>query len=214
MERDNSQWITHLQALSPQRDAAITDLGALLARGLQHALRSYNGVGQADIDDFVQEALIKVLAGLGTFRGESRFVTWAQKIAVHVAISELRRARWRDVSLVQHTAEGDELEAAVEHAQQAALSGQAEAGPEHQAVQQIALHTLQRALQQELTERQREAITSILLEEMPFDEVARRMGTNRNALYKLLHDARQRLKKSLLSDGTPAQEILAAFESP
>ena len=48
-------------------------------------------------------------------------------------------------------------------------------------------------------------------EAMPLEEVANRMGTNRNALYKLLHDARQRLKKKLEEEGLSPQDVLAAF---
>jgi RNA polymerase sigma-70 factor (ECF subfamily) len=211
MERDNQQWVADLREPGPRRDAALNDLALLLARGLHYALRSYSQVSVADVDDFVQEALLKVLAGLDSFRGDSRFVTWAQKIAVHVAISELRRARWRDMPLAQDGS-GEGQSVVPERSQRLALNGQVEAGPERQAVQQAALDVLVRALRQDLTDRQREALTSVLVQEQPIEDVARRMGIHRNALYKLLHDARQRLKKQLLAEGTSAREILAAFE--
>ena len=44
------------------------------------------------------------------------------------------------------------------------------------------------------------------------EEAARRLKTNRNALYKLLHDARLRLKQRLQTEGLTAQEVLEAFE--
>jgi RNA polymerase sigma-70 factor, ECF subfamily len=47
---------------------------------------------------------------------------------------------------------------------------------------------------------------------MPISEVARRMGTNQNALYKLLHDARRKLKRQMEAAGLSPLEVLAAFE--
>ncbi len=58
-----------------------------------------SGFDPAAIEDFAQEALIKILDNLDSFRGESHFTTWAQKIAVRVAFTELRRKQWRNVSL-------------------------------------------------------------------------------------------------------------------
>jgi hypothetical protein len=37
------------------------------------------------------------------------------------------------------------------------------------------------------------------------------MGMNRNALYKLIHDARLRLKRRLEADGLTIQQLLATF---
>jgi hypothetical protein len=38
------------------------------------------------------------------------------------------------------------------------------------------------------------------------------MGTNQNALYKLLHDARRKLKLRMEAVGLPPQEVLTAFD--
>jgi RNA polymerase sigma-70 factor (ECF subfamily) len=86
------------------------------------------------------------------------------------------------------------------------------AGPEQQTIQKAVLATLQEAINDDLTERQRQALVAVKVKGMPLEEVARRMDTNRNALYKLLHDARQRLKQALLDKGLSPEEILAAFE--
>ena len=68
-------------------------------------------------------------------------------------------------------------------------------------------------IDKELTDRQREAVVAVILEGMPIAEVARRMGTNQNALYKLLHDARKKLKLRMEAVGLPPQEVLAAFDT-
>src|ERR687898_2420627 len=93
-ERTNAQWLAELRGPNP--DEALADLYDLLVRGLGAALG--DGV-EADVGDFAQEALIKITGNLDSFRGESRFTTWAQKIAMNVALTELKRRRWRDVSL-------------------------------------------------------------------------------------------------------------------
>src|SRR5215203_6987166 len=96
-ERTNEQWLAELRGPNP--DEALADLYDLLVRGLRVGLGSYGGGVDANAEDFVQEALIKITGNLDSFRGESRFTTWAKKIAMNVALTELKRGRWRDVSL-------------------------------------------------------------------------------------------------------------------
>jgi RNA polymerase sigma-70 factor (ECF subfamily) len=96
-ERTNEQWLAELRGPNP--DAALADLYDLLVRGLRAALGGYGSGVEANFGDFAQEALIKITGNLDSFRGESRFTTWAQKIATNVALTELKRRRWRDVSL-------------------------------------------------------------------------------------------------------------------
>ena len=75
------------------------------------------------------------------------------------------------------------------------------------------MELVMRLIAEQLTDRQRQAMQAVMMHGMNLQEVAVRMGTNRNALYKLLHDARKRLKKHLLAEGLSPQEILAAFET-
>jgi RNA polymerase sigma-70 factor (ECF subfamily) len=205
-ERSNEEWLKALSEPGAEYDDALTDLRALLVRGLGYALSSYSGVDDAAIEDFSQDALLKILAGLESFRGESRFTTWAQKIAVRVAYTELRRHRWRDVSL-------DELTSAPESDFVPRMMADPAAGPERRVVQSSVIDVLRRVIAEELTDKQRDALVAIRVHGMPLEEVAHRMGTNRNALYKLLHDARQRLKKQLIAGGLSPQEVLDAFET-
>src|ERR671921_538817 len=80
------------------------------------------------------------------------------------------------------------------------------------ALQNTVLQELRRMVDEELTDRQREAVVAVLLEEMPISEVARRMGTNQNALYKLLHDARRKLKSQMEAAGLSAEGVLAVLD--
>lgn len=202
-DRTNEQWITALGRPGPQREAALADLRALLVRGLRHALSGRAGADHALIEDFVQEALLKIISGLKSFRGESRFTTWAQTVAVRVAFTELRRLRWRDVSL-------DQMIESTEFNPEALVDSSAD--PEKQVRQEIILKVVHKVINEELTERQRQGLVAELLQGVPQEEIARRMGTNRNALYKLLFDARQRLKKSLLAAGLSAEDVRSAFD--
>jgi RNA polymerase sigma-70 factor, ECF subfamily len=200
-ERTNEQWLTDLRGPNP--DEALADLYDLLVRGLRVSLGSYGGGVDANAGDFAQEALIKITGNLDSFRGESRFTTWALKIAMNVDLTELKRRRWRDVSL-------QELFARRKAANREPADPQL--SPEQVALQNTVLQELRRMVDEELTDRQREAVVAVLLEGMPISEVARRMGTNQNALYKLLHDARRKLKRQMEAAGLSPQEVLAAFE--
>ena len=84
--------------------------------------------------------------------------------------------------------------------------------PERVAFQNMVLAKVLGIIDEELTDRQREAVVAVILEGMPIAEVARRMGTNQNALYKLLHDARRKLKLRMEAVGLPPQEVLTAFD--
>src|SRR5215203_2402168 len=196
--RTNEQWLTELRGPNPSE--ALADLYDLLVRGLRAAL---GGRAEANIEDFAQEALLKITNNLDSFRGESRFTTWAQKIAMNVALTELKRRRWRDVSLQELFAR---REAANRELADTQLS------PEQLALQNTVLQELRRMVDDELTDRQQEAVVAVILEGMPVSEVARRMDTNQNALYKLLHDARRKLKRQMEASGLSPQEVLAAFE--
>jgi RNA polymerase sigma-70 factor, ECF subfamily len=203
-ERSNEQWLAELRG--PERDRALADLRAVLVRGLRVALagRVRHGLNES-AEDFAQEALIKIMGNLDTFRGESRFTTWAQKIAVMTASTELRRKRWRDVSLQEvldrygtHSGESDKL-------------ADEQPTPEQLTMRSTMVATVRRFVDEELTDKQRAAIVAVMFEGMPLEEAARRMGTNRGALYKLMHDARRRLKKRMEAEGLSAQDVLGSI---
>lgn len=204
-ERTNEQWLADLRSAGPARDAALEDLREKLLLGLGYAL---DNVSREDLEDFAQDALLRILGALDNFRGESKFMTWAQKIAVRVAFSELRRRRWRNISLDAMT-EG--------------IDGTGfippelidpEADSEQQAVQRLLMDRVRYVIDYELTGRQRRALVATVLHGMPPEELARRMNSNRNAIYKLIHDARKRLKRQLLATGLSVTQILDAFEQP
>ena len=207
-DRDNHTWIQDLRTPGASREAALEDLHASLQRVLPRALTRWLSPGDpalaALVEDVSQETLLRVLEKLDTFEGRSQFTTWVYKVAVRIALSELRRDRWKDVSL-------DEMTEGAGLPPEAGFASDPESGPESVAEKADTLQRINRILSEELTDRQRQALTAVRVKGIPMEEVARRMGTNRNALYKLMHDARLRLKHRLEQEGLPVQELLAMF---
>lgn len=204
-DRSNEDWLRNLRAEGPTRDDALAELRAILLAGLRPALRGWVRTSGKEFaamsEDFVQEALLLVLRRLDSFQGLSRFTTWAHKITVRVALTELRRRRWQDVSL-------DDL---MESAPSGMFADSPRSGPAAQAERSGAIQMLHRLMAEELTEKQRTALAAVALGGMPLEEVARRLGSNRNAMYKLLYDARLRLKKRMVRDGITPQDMLGGF---
>lgn len=193
-ERDNQQWVEALQADGPQREAALSDLRDLLLAGLKSALRSRPDHVESIFDDVVQVSLVRILRSLDQFQNRSRFVTWATAIAIRVSFTELRKRKWQDVSLDSLVANsGFEPSSAT-------------ANPERQAI----IEAMYRVIATDLTEIQRTVLTAEI-KGMAQVEIARQMGSNLNAIYKLGHDARQRLKRGLEQAGFTAQEFATAF---
>jgi RNA polymerase sigma-70 factor (ECF subfamily) len=200
-DRDNATWLAHLDGTRPEQEAALADLRAALLGGLRRSLSQRAGAGDALLEDVVQDSLIRILARLPQFEGRSRFLTWAMSIAIHLAMSELRRQRWKDVSLDDVIAGGDRTP------QQAVA---ADPGPDTQWERQAIVAAMHDVIRTGLTGKQRDALLAEL-RGMPQDEIARHLGSNRNALFKLTHDARKRLKQGLEAAGFGADDIRAAL---
>jgi RNA polymerase sigma-70 factor (ECF subfamily) len=208
-KRTNEEWLADLRTEGPQREAALEDLNAIILHGLPYALSRWLSPAspqfEALTEEVAQDTLLRVLDQLDTFEGRSQFTTWVHKIAIRIALTELRRKRWQDSSL-------DEIVDNEELPSPGRLLEDVRATPEQSAVRADVLARIRRVIDEELTERQRRALTMLAMQGMPMEEAARRLKTNRNALYKLLHDARLRLKARLEREGLDAQEVLAAFE--
>ena len=199
--RENAIWIRDLRACGPVQAEAITDLRGLLLRGLAKSFQARGALDQAFVEDVVQQALVHILGHLDQFQGRSRFTTWAMAVTVRLAMSALRRKRWQDVSL-------ESMTAAIEDAP--AWDRDDTTSPAQHAEQHAMVETLNRLIDEALTEKQWMALTAEL-GGMPVEEIARRMDSNVNAVYKLLHDARQRLKHGLATAGYTAEDVQSAF---
>jgi RNA polymerase sigma-70 factor (ECF subfamily) len=214
MERTNRIWLKHLQPENPYQAEALEDLRYYLNRGVLAYLRTRSDLGylaepelQQMSQDFVQEALLKVQANLHTFQGKSKFTTWASKIAGNLAISELRRARWRDLSLDTITEAGASLQEVL-----AAGGGKGD-NPATASERHLVWQAVIDMINNGLTERQRQVLAAVQFNDIPMPEVARLLNTNTNNIYKIMYDARLKLKRSLESLDLDPQYILKLFSN-
>jgi RNA polymerase sigma-70 factor, ECF subfamily len=188
-------WLIRLRSDGAVRDEAVADLHALLLRAARFETSRRSVVHphlRGDLDDIAQEAaddaLLAVLARLDDFRGLSRFTTWAYKFAVLETSVKMRRRPWH----------GRELPLEPERWPQVSGAG---ASPETDAEQRELLEAVRRAIDDELTPHQREVLVAVALNGVPIDVMAERLGSTRGALYKTIHDARQKLRRRLLAEG-------------
>jgi RNA polymerase sigma-70 factor, ECF subfamily len=210
IERTNEDWLDHLRAAGPQLEAALADLRAIVVAGLPYALSKWLPPESPQVEalsqEVAQETLLRVLDKLDTFEGRSKFTTWVHTIAVRIALTELRRQRWKDVSL-EGMVEKDNQQSAPMN-----LLAEHGSSPEERVEGSDLMMRVQLIIQEELTDKQRQAMLALAVHGMPMEEVARRMGTNRNALYKLMHDTRLRIKNRLAREGLTPADVLAVFE--
>ena len=213
-ERTNAQWLAELSGPTETQQSALADLRVRLQRSLYYYLsqersdlRSYSTQELEDMaEDLAQDATLRVMDNLQHFRGESRFTTWANKIAVRLAISDLRRSRYKDFSLDELTALGDFLPA------ESSLMGEAPPNPETAAEREDVQAQIEQMFRSALSERQYKALVAVALQGIPMDVVADQLGTNRNALYKLIHDARRNLRDALEKQGLSIDYMLKLFQ--
>jgi RNA polymerase sigma-70 factor (ECF subfamily) len=188
---ESESWVADLGAgAGPAHDAAVARLHGLLLRAARFELRRRGA--HADLEDLslqaANDALVAILAKLSTYRGHSRFTTWAYKFALLEAAVKARRRAWqgREVPLDD---EGWAL-----------VPGRG-GGPGADAETAELLRAVQDAIATVLTGHQRAVLVAITLQDVPIDVLAERLGTTRGALYKTLHDARRKLRAQLALQG-------------
>jgi RNA polymerase sigma-70 factor (ECF subfamily) len=189
-------WVRALSGTGPSHDNAVERLHALLlgaARTEVARRRTVADGGSSDVDDLAvqaaDDAVVAVLGKLHTYRGDSRFTTWAYKFALFEAAVRLRRRPWigRELPL---DAEG-----------WAQLSDERQASPAGQAEASELIDAIRDAIAEELTAHQRAVLVALTLNGVPIDVLAERRGTTRGALYKTLHDGRRKLRARLVKEG-------------
>ena len=211
--RSNDEWLRDLRAGGIGQEAALRDLRELILR----CLRAYLGVrrhgklddtGEVDhlAQDCAQEAILIVLDKLESFRGDSRFTTWVYQIGIRVLLGELRRRRWQEVSLERMGTDA-ELPARP-------FEDRVSPDPERAFHQEQIWRVLRDIIDKELTQRQRSVLVAHAFQGEPLDQVANRLATNRDAVYKLIHDARRKLRRCLEDRGLTREEILSVFAGP
>lgn len=191
---DDEAWVADLTATGPAGDLALRRLHATLLRATRHRVWRLRdllpGAGAGDLEDLAQQAaddaLVAVLRQLAGWQRRSRFVTWVYKFGILHAGVLVRRHAWRhrEVPLPDSVEVVDRTPSPAEVTEAAQL-----------------VHAVRDAIATALTPHQRRVALALLVEEVPIDVLADRLGTTRNALYKTLHDARRRLRTALIDAG-------------
>jgi len=198
LDAESRRWLEGLRADGPRRDRCIHELQARMLRvaraeiGRRRGMLS--GASGPELDDLAHQAaddaVVAILAKLDTFRGASRFTTWAYKFAIHQVSLKTRHHLWSG----PRTQLGEAAWERLEH--------QAPDSPQQQAERRGQLRALRHAVE-DLTHHQREVFVAVALNETPVDLVAERLGSTRGAIYKTLFDARVKLRASLAATGYP-----------
>jgi RNA polymerase sigma-70 factor, ECF subfamily len=193
----SAEWVRALSATGTVREAALARLHDLLVRVAIRELRRREAgtwIPGRELDDLghqaADDAMLAILGKLGTFRGESRFTTWAYRFVVLEVSGKLGRHYWR-----QHPAEHLEAE------DWDRLPGRLGAGPGEDAEHAELVKAVRQAVDETLTEHQRRLFVAVVLNEVPLDALVVRLGTNRNAVYKVIFDARRKIRGFLVANG-------------
>jgi RNA polymerase sigma-70 factor (ECF subfamily) len=193
-DAESAAWIAGLSSEGREKEDATTRLHELLLRAARFEVGRRRGVldGVVDVEqlaaDAAHDALMKVLAKLDTFRGDSAFTTWVYKFALLEAATKVRRRTWR------------EREVALDPDAWTRMPG-LEIGPHAEAETSELIAAVRRGIQEALTPHQRLVLVSVALEGVPIDMLAERLDSTRGAVYKTLHDARRKLRMHLAEQG-------------
>jgi RNA polymerase sigma-70 factor (ECF subfamily) len=195
LDPESRDWLERLEGVGAEHDEAVARLHALLLRAARFETgrrRATHPHLRGDLDEIAQEAaddaLMSVLSRLDHFRGLSRFTTWAYKFALYEAAVKVRRRAWqgREIPIEDEAWSGFR-----------ATSQE----PGESAEQSELLRTVGEGIEVALTPHQRRVLVALALNEVPIDVLAERLQTTRGALYKTLHDARQKLRRHLAESG-------------
>jgi RNA polymerase sigma-70 factor, ECF subfamily len=196
LDAESAEWLRALAGAGPSRDAALARLHERLLRiARREAARRGPrlAISGPELDDVAHQAaadaLLAVTAKLGQFRGESRFTTWAYKFVIFEVSAKIGRHFWRHPVVPLGAEDWDRLPARFG------------CDPAHQAEWRDLVAAVRRAVDAELTPRQREVFVAIVLNDVPLDTLVVALASSRNAIYKMLFDARRKLRAALAANG-------------
>jgi RNA polymerase sigma-70 factor (ECF subfamily) len=194
MDRESAGWLRDLTG--EQCEAAQARLHGELVRIARGEVRRRAGrlqVSGSELDDLTHQAaadaLLAIIAKLGQFRGESRFVTWAYKFVIFEVSTKLGRHFWRNPTVSLDAEAWDRL------------PDRYGFDPAQESESRDFVTAVRRAVDDTLTERQRQIFVAIVVNGVPLDALVIELSTNRNAIYKTLFDARRKLRGTLVANG-------------
>jgi RNA polymerase sigma-70 factor, ECF subfamily len=196
LDAESAGWIRALAGVGPRREAALARLHEMLVRIAQGEAARRGPrlrITGPELDDLAHQAaadaLVAITGKIGQFRGESRFTTWAYKFVIFEVSAKIGRHFWRHPAVPLDAEAWDRLPARFG------------ADPADQAEWGDLFAALRRAVDCELTPRQREVFVAIVLNEVPLDTLVLHLGSSRNAIYQVLFAARRKLRTALVAKG-------------
>jgi RNA polymerase sigma-70 factor, ECF subfamily len=198
LDPESAEWLRMLAGagVGPRREAALARLHGMLLRIAQRETRQRGPrmlIAGPELEDLAYQAaadaLMAITAKLGQFRGESRFTTWAYRFVILEVTAKLGQHFWRRPDARLEAEDWDRL------------PGRFGFEPAQESEWRDLLAALRRAVDTELTARQREVFVALVVNGVPLDALAVRLGSNRNAVYKMMFDARRKLRAALAANG-------------
>jgi RNA polymerase sigma-70 factor, ECF subfamily len=204
LDPDSTEWLRALEGTEAEREAACLRLHAMLLRIARHEVRRRGGhlqIAGPELDDVAHQAaadaMVAILAKAGQFRGESRFTTWAYKFVIFEVSTKIGRHFWRNSTV------------AMDEEDWSRLPDRFGLDPAHEAEWRDLVSALHQAVDEDLTDRQRQVFVAIVLNGVSLDALVAELGSNRNAIYKMMFDARRKLRAALVAKGVMDTESVA-----
>jgi RNA polymerase sigma-70 factor (ECF subfamily) len=202
LDPESADWLESLASRGPQREAALARLHEMLLRIAQRECRRRGPrlrITGPELDDLAYQAtadaLVAITRKFGQFRGESRFTTWAYKCVILEVSDKIGRHFWRHPAVPLGAEDWDRL------------PDRFGFEPAREAEWRDLLAALRRAVDTELSPRQRQVFVAIVVNAVPLDTLVIELGSNRNAIYKTMFDARRKLRAALAANGYMSHDI-------
>jgi RNA polymerase sigma-70 factor (ECF subfamily) len=196
VDPESAEWLGALAGSGPQREAALARLHEMLLRIAQRECRRRSPrlrIAGPELEDLAYQAaadaLVAIICKLGQFRGESRFTTWAYRFVIFEVSDKIGRHFWRNPGVPLDAEDWDKL------------PDRFGLDPAREAEWRDLLGALRRAVDTELSPRQRQVFVAIVLNAVPLDALVIQLSSNRNAIYKTMFDARRKLRAALAANG-------------
>jgi RNA polymerase sigma-70 factor (ECF subfamily) len=203
LDAESAEWLRALTETGPEREAAVARLHEVLlriARGEVARRGPRLRITGPELEDLAYQAaadaVLAITGKIRQFRGDSRFTTWAYKFVIFEVSAKIGRHFWRHPSVPLDAEDWDRLPDRLGF------------GPAQEAEWRDLLAALRRAVDNELTSRQRQVFVAIVLNGVPLDALVADLASNRNAIYKTLFDARRKLRTALAANGYLGEENL------
>ena len=197
LDAESADWLRRLSAgAGALRQQAERELHARLVRialaevSRRSASTPVTGPELTDVaHQAADDAMLAILAKLADFRGESRFITWAYRFVILEVSSKLGRHYWRNPPVMLDAAQWERL------------PDRLGIDPEQHAASAGILAEVRRVVEDELTAHQRRVFVAVVVDGIPLDAVAARLSLQRNAIYKVIFDARRKIRRALVANG-------------